>query len=457
MSSILTKVEDIEWTPGRGLTPRMVEAINANFDVIFRDLSLLGIVTRGDLIAGDEDEQWNVLPIGASGTVLTSDGTDPSWSSGPFTFSSLTITGDLTVGDDVAIASDLTVDGSIEMTDVALGACQLVIGTTLAAVPTSALTARVYVLGNTSGGANLDLRAANTTTPATVEVQASDYETSFQSAYLQYIGSGIAGNIYGSIPRADLVILAAQNAANVLIDSSNTAPIIFGINAAEVARFTTAAFTVVNAVAISSTAAAALDVAGGAQFGSGNVALIGTDGRINGPLSSTIIDDLSGANLTNLPAAAITGTLALANGGTGADLSATGGANQFLRQSSAGAVVTVSAIADADVPNNITIDGTNNVTWGSVNKTGSSLADLATRSASDLSSGTLPDARFPATLPAASGINLTGLVEANITDGTILARVASNETISGTWTFNNALAWGGGLAITSSDNVLTDG
>lgn len=54
-------------------------------------------------------------------------------------------------------------------------------------------------------------------------------------------------------------------------------------------------------------------------------------------------------------------------------------------------------------------------TWAQINKTTSSLADLATRSASDLTSGTLPDARFPATLPAASGVNLTSLPAANLT------------------------------------------
>ena len=51
------------------------------------------------------------------------------------------------------------------------------------------------------------------------------------------------------------------------------------------------------AVAIESTAAGALDVAGGAEFGSGNVPLVGADGKINGPLSSTILDNLSGDNL----------------------------------------------------------------------------------------------------------------------------------------------------------------
>lgn len=44
------------------------------------------------------------------------------------------------------------------------------------------------------------------------------------------------------------------------------------------------------------------------------------------------------------------GALALARGGTGADLSATGGANQVLKQTSAGGVVTVAALVAADIP-----------------------------------------------------------------------------------------------------------
>lgn len=49
------------------------------------------------------------------------------------------------------------------------------------------------------------------------------------------------------------------------------------------------------------------------------------------------------------------------------------------------------------------------IPWSGIDKTGSSLADLVTRSAGDLTSGTLPDGRFPATLPAVSGANLTSL------------------------------------------------
>jgi hypothetical protein len=62
---------------------------------------------------------------------------------------------------------------------------------------------------------------------------------------------------------------------------------------------------------------------------------------------------------------------------------------------------------------------TNDYTWGQINKSTSSLADITTRSASDLSSGTLPDARFPSTLPAVSGANLTALNASNLASGTV--------------------------------------
>jgi hypothetical protein len=47
---------------------------------------------------------------------------------------------------------------------------------------------------------------------------------------------------------------------------------------------------------------------------------------------------------------------------------------------------------------------------------GSNLTNL---NASNLASGTVPDARFPATLPAASGVNLTALNATNLGSGTV--------------------------------------
>lgn len=66
-------------------------------------------------------------------------------------------------------------------------------------------------------------------------------------------------------------------------------------------------------------------------------------------------------------------------------------------------------------------------TWAEIDKTASSLADIATRSASDLNSGVLPDGRFPAILPVASGQNLTTLSATNISSGTLDdARLSTN-------------------------------
>jgi hypothetical protein len=77
----------------------------------------------------------------------------------------------------------------------------------------------------------------------------------------------------------------------------------------------------------------------------------GLFGPTSGGAGAVTARALVEADIPSLPASKITtGQLLLARGGTGADLSATGGANQIVRQNSAGGVLTVSALAAADVP-----------------------------------------------------------------------------------------------------------
>lgn len=110
-----------------------------------------------------------------------------------------------------------------------------------------------------------------------------------------------------------------------------------------------------------------------------------------------------------------------------------------------GVVVTAAAGSTVDLSAGTLTLAAGQIGWASVSKTGSSLADLATRSAGDLSSGTLPDARFPATLPAASGVNLTNLTAGNLTgtlpalSGASLTSLNASNLSSGT----TAIARGG--------------
>jgi hypothetical protein len=85
-------------------------------------------------------------------------------------------------------------------------------------------------------------------------------------------------------------------------------------------------------------------------------------------------------------------------------------------------------------------------------------ANLTNLNATALASGTVPDARFPATLPAVSGANLTSLNASSLASGTVgTARLASgtanNTTFlrgDGTWA-----AAGGGGATGQSGQVFT--
>jgi hypothetical protein len=89
---------------------------------------------------------------------------------------------------------------------------------------------------------------------------------------------------------------------------------------------------------------------------------------------------------------------------------------------------------------------------------GSNLTNL---NASNLASGTVPDARFPATLPAASGANLTALNGTNISSGTVaVARLAATGTPSASTYLRGDSSWAtvsGGVTSITAGNGLTGG
>ena len=152
---------------------------------------------------------------------------------------------------------------------------------------------------------------------------------------------------------------------------------------------------------------------------------------------------LSALNASNLSS----GTVALARGGTGADLSATGGANQFVRQSTLGGVFTVSSILDADIPDTITIANLTQITTRNHNDLASLQGGTTSEyyhltSAEYTGTGTGVFARkdaptFTGTVSATtfsgSGASLTAVPAGQLT-GTITSGVQDNITRLGTLT-----------------------
>ena len=86
----------------------------------------------------------------------------------------------------------------------------------------------------------------------------------------------------------------------------------------------------------------------------------------------------------------------------------------------------------------------------------SSGANLTALNATQLTSGTVPDARFPATLPAASGANLTALNASNLSTGTVAtARLATSGTASSSTFLRGDSTWAS-AAVSITDNTATN-
>ena len=86
----------------------------------------------------------------------------------------------------------------------------------------------------------------------------------------------------------------------------------------------------------------------------------------------------------------------------------------------------------------------------------SSGANLTALNANQLTSGTVPDARFPATLPAASGVNLTALNATNLGSGTVpVLRLGTSGTRDATTYLRGDNTWAIVSGGTTSDSFAT--
>ncbi len=153
------------------------------------------------------------------------------------------------------------------------------------------------------------------------------------------------------------------------------------------------------------------------------IAGVSFDGTANISLNNNAITNGAGyitATLTNEQVQDIVGGMLTGNTETGITVTYQDGDGTIdfvvgtLNQDTTGNAATATALETARNIGGVSFDGTGNInlpgvnTAGNQNTTGTS-GGFTAGSASNLNSGTLPDARFPSTLPAVDGSNLTGI------------------------------------------------
>jgi len=223
-------------------------------------------------------------------------------------------------------------------------------------------TAKGLVAPLLPGAPGADLTALVRTLDAyTLEQWAWNQPGSQALSYGYKGGTIFSGAAYSRI--ADGTVPLAENATNYV--ERDTAGVVTSNTVGFSATKTPMAAVVTSGGAIQSVQDNR-PLAAGAGGGGGGIGGSGTAGALavfSAPtaIAGSLVPGAAGGyvrsngtawlRVSGVPASDVTGILALAHGGTGADLSATGGTSYVLRQSSAGAVVTVSQLGVADIAN----------------------------------------------------------------------------------------------------------
>ena len=176
-------------------------------------------------------------------------------------------------------------------------------------------------------------------------------------------------------------------------------------------------------------------IATGATNVTNNNQLTNGAGYITATLTNEQVQDIVGGMLTGNTETGITVTY---QDGDGTIDFVVG----TLNQDTTGNAATATALETARNIGGVSFDGTANInlpgvnTAGNQNTTGTS-GGFTAGSASNLNSGTLPDARFPSTLPAVDGSNLTGISAGATGGGSDEIFYENGQTVTTDYTITN--------------------